>query len=64
MDAYSFQVEIKEPVYNMIFFNHPLLKTNSNKEHDNAKIHPPNIESIEQLVEKLFNLFLCEDFPP
>ena len=28
-----------------------MLKTHSNKEHDNAKFYAPNPESIEQLVE-------------
>ena len=55
MDAYFFQGEIKEPVYDRIFPNHPLLKTHSNKEHDNAKLHPPNHESIEQLVEQIIH---------
>ena len=28
------------------------MKTHSKKEHDNAKIHPPNPESIEELVDQ------------
>ena len=34
------------------FSNHPLLKTHWSKEHDNAKTHPPNPESIEELADK------------
>ena len=51
MDAYFCQGENKEPVYDRIFSNHPMLKTNSNKENDNAKLHPPNPESIEESFE-------------
>ena len=45
--AYFLQGEIEEPVYGRLFSNHPLLKTHSNKEHDNAKLHPPNTDIIE-----------------
>ena len=57
MDAYFFNGEIEEPVYDMLSSNQPLLKTHSNKEHDNAKLHPPNPESIEDLVEQIINFF-------
>ena len=29
------------------------MRNNSNQEHDNANLHPPNPESIEQLVEQI-----------
>ena len=50
-ECFFFQGEIEEPVYDRIFSYHPLLKIHSNQEHDNANIHTPNPESIEQLVE-------------
>ena len=53
MDVFFFQGEIEEPVYDRLFSNNPLLKTHSNKEHDNAKVHPPNLESIEKLIERI-----------
>ena len=37
------------------FSNNPILKTHSNKEHDNAKLHPPNTENIEKLVERIIH---------
>ena len=55
MGAYFLQVGIEEPVYKNIFSNNPQLKTNSNKEHDNATIHPQSIESIEELVERIIH---------
>ena len=55
MDACFCHGEIEEPVYDRIFSNHPLLKTPSSKEHDNEKLHPPNPESIEQLVEQIIH---------
>ena len=55
VDAHFCQGEIEEPVYDMIFSNHPLLKTHSNQEHDNAKLQPPNPERLEQLVERIIH---------
>ena len=55
MDASLCQSDIKEPVYDGIFSYYPLLKTNSNKEHDNANIPPFPPESIEQIVEQIFH---------
>ena len=55
MDAYFCQGEIKDPVYNRLFSNLPMLKTHSNQEHDNANLHPQNPESIEKLVEKIIH---------
>ena len=43
-------VETEEPVYDRLLKNHPLLKTHSNKEHNNEKHHPPNPEDTEELV--------------
>ena len=40
------QVDIDEPFYNRLFSDYPMLKTHSNQEHDNAKIHPPNPERL------------------
>ena len=54
VDAYFFQSETEEPVYDRLFKNHPLLKTHSNKEHDNEKNYPPNPESIKELDEQIF----------
>ena len=55
MDAYFCQGEINKPVYDRIFSYHTLLKTHSNQEHDNANLHPPNPESVEQLVEQIIH---------
>ena len=55
MDAYFCQGDIKDPVYNRLFSNNPLLKTHSNQEHDNAKLHPLNSEHLEQLVEQIMH---------
>ena len=55
MDAYFCQGEIKEPFYDRLFSNHPMLKTHSNKEHDNAKVHPTNPESTKELVEQIIH---------
>ena len=52
MDAYFCQGEIEELVYNGLFLYHPLLKTHSNQEHDNANLHPLFLGIIEQLVEQ------------
>ena len=52
---FIFQGDIEEPVYNRLFSNYPLLKTHSKKKHDNAKLQPPNPESIEELVEQMIN---------
>ena len=52
---YFCQGEIEEPVYDKIFSNHLLLNTHSNQEHDNAKLHPPNPERLEQLVEQIIH---------
>ena len=32
-----------------------MLNNHPNQEHDNAKIHPPNPESLEQLVERIIH---------
>ena len=53
MDDYFCQGETEETVYDRLFFYHALLKTHSNKEHDNAKLHPLNPESTEELVEQI-----------
>ena len=55
MDAYFCQCYIKETVYNRLLSNQPLLKTHSNKEYDNTKLHPPNPESIEELIERIIH---------
>ena len=55
MGAYFCQVSIEEPVYDRLFSNHPMLKTHSNKEQDNAKPHPPNPESTEELIEQIIH---------
>ena len=55
MDVHFCHGETKEPVYNIILSNNPLLKAHSNKEHDNVKLHPPNTESIEQLIERMIH---------
>ena len=47
--------DIEEPVYNRHFSNHPILKTHSNKEHNNANIHSPNPEIIEKFVEQIIH---------
>ena len=52
---FCFQGDIEELVYNRIFKNHPLLKTHSKKEHDNAKLHPTNPDRLEQLVEQIIH---------
>ena len=53
VDAYFCQGEIKDTVYNRTFLNHPLLKTHSNQEHDNEKLHPTNPERLEQRFERI-----------
>ena len=58
MDAYFFQGKIEEPVYNRFFSNNPLLNNHSKKGHDNAKLHPPNPGSIEELVERIIHYVL------
>ena len=35
------------------FPKNPLLKTHSNKEHDNKKLQPPNPDTIELLTEQI-----------
>ena len=55
MNADFCQVEIDKAGDNMIFSYHPLLKTNSDQEQDNAIHHPTLPESIEQLVEWIIN---------
>ena len=52
VDAYFCQGKIEEPVYDSIFSNNPPLKMHSNKEHDNEKLHPPNPEIIENLLNE------------
>ena len=41
--------------FTMGFSNHPLLKTHSNKEHDNEKLHPTNPEIIEESFEQIIH---------
>ena len=48
-----FQGEINKTGYDRLFSYHPLLKTNSNQEHNNAIHYPPFLEIIEQLVEQI-----------
>ena len=55
MDAYFCQGDIEELVYDILFLYHLLLKTHSNQEHDNANLHPPNPESIEQIAEEIIH---------
>ena len=55
MDVYFCQGEIQEPFYDRPFSTNPMLKTHSNKVHDNTKLHPPNPESIEKLVELIIH---------
>ena len=55
MDDYFCQGETEETVYDRLFLNHALLKTHSNKEHDNEKLHPPNPESTEELIEQIIH---------
>ena len=55
VDVYFCQGEIEEPVYDRILFNHTLLKTHTNQEHDNEKLHPPNPDRLEQLFEQIIN---------
>ena len=55
MDAYFCQGEIKEPGNDRLFSCHPLLKTNSNQEHDNEIHHFSIPDSIEELVELLIH---------
>ena len=52
MNADFCQGDIEEPRNKEKVTYHPLLKTHSNKEHENANIHPPNPESIEKIVGK------------
>ena len=51
MNADFGQGEIKKPGNDKFFSYHPLLKTHSNQERDNAIYHFPFPESIEELVE-------------
>ena len=53
--AYFWSGEIEEPVYDMLFSYHLLLKTHSNEENDHANIYPPFPEIIEQLVEQIIH---------
>ena len=58
--VFFFHGEIKGIVYNRPFKYHPLLKKYINQEHDDANLYRLFPESIEQLVEKYFTMFLCE----
>ena len=51
MNADFCQGEIKDPGNDRIFSYHPLLKTHSNQERDNAIHHFPFPGGIEELVE-------------
>ena len=55
MYDYFYRGEIEEPVYDSFFSNYPMLETHLNKEHDNAKLHPPNPDDIKELVEQIIN---------
>ena len=55
MNDYFGQGEINEPDYDRIFSSHPLVKTHSNQEHDNAIHHPHFPENIEQLIEQIIH---------
>ena len=57
VDHYFCQGDIKDPVYDRLFCNHPLLQTHSIKEQDNVKLHPSKIESTEQHVEEIIHYF-------
>ena len=50
MNADFCQGDIEEPGNNSIFSYHPILKTHSNQEQDNAIHHISLLESIEELV--------------
>ena len=53
MNADFCQGEIEEPGNDRIFSYHPLLKTHSNQERDNAIHHFRFNESIEEIVERI-----------
>ena len=50
---------IAKKIYDKIFSYNPLLKTNSNQEHNIVNIHLPNPESIEQVVKQIFHSVPC-----
>ena len=55
MNDYFCQGGIDDPGYDSFFKYHPLLKTHSNQEHDNAIHHLPLPDIIEQLFERIIH---------